>query len=76
MPYADMYQASVAGHASPDGETHMQALCRFTGRACLLCDRMDVNAICQYVADTLKQAETHDLLMLMSIIKKMTVSHL
>lgn len=35
-----------------------------------------MNAICQYVADTLKQAETHDLLMLMSIIKKMTVSRL
>ena len=35
---------------------------------------MDVQAICQYVADTLKQAESYDLLVLRSIVEDMTVS--
>lgn len=52
----------------------MQALCVFTGKACLACDKMDVSSICQYLTDTLKQAESYDLLMLRSIVENMTVS--
>jgi len=51
----------------------MQALCVFTGKACLACDKMDVSSICQYLTDTLKQAESYDLLMLRSIVENMTV---
>lgn len=54
----------------------VQALCVFTGRACLACDRIDVSSICQYVADTLKQAESYDLLVLRSIVEDMTVGRL
>ena len=58
----------------PDNFAHVQALCIFTGRACLACDKMDVGSICQYVADTLKQAESYDLLVLRSIVEDMTVA--
>ena len=48
----------------------MQALCVFTGRACLACDKVDVSSICQYVADS------YDLLVLRSIVEDMTVGQL
>lgn len=61
-------------HGPQQCVTCMQALCVFTGRACLACDKLDVSSICQYVADTLKQAESYDLLVLRSIVEDMTVS--
>ena len=51
----------------------MQALCVFTGKACLACDKIDVSSICQCLSDTLKQAESYDLLMLRLIVENMTV---
>ena len=62
--------------AHQDSVLSVQALCIFTGRACLACDRIDVSSICQYVADTLKQAESYDLLVLRSIVEDMTVGQL
>lgn len=69
-----MSSVSDPKHGSQCGTCWLQALCFFTGKACLTCDRMDVSAICQYVADTLKQAESYDLLVLRSIVEDMTVS--
>ena len=78
--YASCWQACL--HVLPSSAPSLQytqaccaqALCIFTGRACQACSKLDVQAICQYVADTLKQAESYDLLVLRSIVEDMTVS--
>jgi len=51
----------------------LQALSQFTGQLCKKCDKMDVGAICQYLANTLKAAQSFDLLVLKALVADMTV---
>jgi hypothetical protein len=53
----------------------MQALSQFVGQACRRYERMDTSAICQYLANTLKAAQSFDLLVLKALVSDMTVSH-
>ena len=53
-----------------------QALSTFTGEACRRYERMDTAAVCQYLANTLKQAHSEDLLVLKALIAGMTVRSL
>ena len=53
-----------------------QALSAFTGQACRKYERMDTAAIAQYLANTLKAAESYDLLVLKSLLGEMAVGRL
>ena len=53
----------------------MQALSQFTGQACRKYERMDLAAICQYLANTLKAAQPFDLLVLKALVNDMSVRH-
>lgn len=53
-----------------------QGLSGFVGQACRRYDKMDTSAICQYIANTLKAAQSYDLLVLKALLSDMTVSHL
>ncbi len=50
-----------------------QALSAFTGQACRKYERMDTAAIAQYLANTLKAAQSYDLLVLKALVADMTV---
>lgn len=54
---------------------HAQGLSGFVGQACRRYDKMDTSAICQYIANTLKAAQSYDLLVLKALLSDMTVSH-
>ena len=53
---------------------HAQGLSGFVGQACRRYDKMDTSAICQYIANTLKAAQSYDLLVLKALLSDMTVS--
>lgn len=67
--------SSVGGHADTAVVLHAQGLSGFVGQACRRYDRMDTSAICQYLANTLKAAQSYDLLVLKALLSDMTVSH-
>ncbi|KAK9917111.1 hypothetical protein WJX75_001006 [Coccomyxa subellipsoidea] len=50
----------------------LQALSQFVGQACRRYERMDTSAICQYLANTLKAAQSFDLLVLKALVSDMT----
>ena len=50
-----------------------QALSAFTGQACRKYERMDLAAVCQYLANTLKAAQPFDLLVLKALVSEMSV---
>ncbi|BDA48856.1 THO complex subunit 2 [Coccomyxa sp. Obi] len=50
----------------------LQGLSGFVGQACRRYDKMDTSAICQYIANTLKAAQSYDLLVLKALLSDMT----
>ena len=57
----------------PYGCTLLQALAVFTGALCRKYPEMEITAICQYLANQLKQGESFDLLVLKELVSAMTV---
>jgi hypothetical protein len=51
----------------------VQALSAFTGQACRKYERMDLAAVAQYLANTLKAAQPFDLLVLKALVGEMSV---
>ncbi len=45
------------------------------GQACKRYEKMDLSAICQYLANTLKAAQSFDMLVLKALVSDMSVSH-
>lgn len=69
------YMLNCAAQVKDDGiniSDWLQSLARFTGVLCRKYSEMEISAVCQFLANALRAADSFDLLVLSELVEHMT----